>query len=328
ILSPLKNAGSDGVAMASGDGLVRRCHPIFAASICDYMDQIAIVGCKMGECPTCEVPSDCLGDNQKYGLRKLEEILEALHTIETDPAHFLRACRDAGVKPIIHPFWEDLPYCDIHLCITPDILHQLLQGLIKHLTSWIKTAYNRFELDARCQALPPNSHVRQFLKGITPLSKLTGKEHHDIARILLGLIIDMKLPDGISQIEVLKATRAMLDFLFLAQYPVHSTESLNLLKDALDRFHASKHIFIELGIRTDFNLPKLHSLLHYIEKIPWLGTTDNFNTEYTERLHIDFAKNAYDATNHKDEFPQMTLWLERKEKILQFESYVHWRKNG
>lgn len=75
----------------------------------------------MGECPTCEVPSDCLGDNQKYPLHKLEEILEALHAIETDPAHFSQACRD--VKPIIHPFWEDLPYCDIHLCITPDILH-------------------------------------------------------------------------------------------------------------------------------------------------------------------------------------------------------------
>lgn len=160
------------------------------------------------------------------------------------------------------------------------------------------------------------------------MSKLTRKEHHDIARILFGLIIDMDLPDGISNIEVLKATRAMLDFLFLAQYPVHSTESLSLLKDALNHFHASKDIFITLGIQNDFNLPKLHFLIHYIENISWLGTTDNFNTEYTECLHIDFAKDAYEATNHKDELPQMTLWLEQKEKVQQFESYIKWPSNG
>ena len=234
----------------------------------------------------------------------------------------------AGVKPIIHPFWENLPYCDIHWCITPDILHQLLQGLIKHLTNWIKSAFDANELDARCQALPPNSHIRQFFKGITPLSKITGHEHRDISRILLGLIIDMKLPDGLSNMKLLKATRAMLDFLYLAEYPVHSDESLQLLQDALNRFHENKDIFVQLGIRDDFNLPKLHFLIHYIEKIQWLGTTDNFNTEYTERLHIDFAKDAYEATNHKDELPQMTLWLERKEKIMQFNEYIQWQLKG
>jgi phage gp29-like protein len=42
---------------------------------------------------------------------------------------------------------------------------------------------------------------------------------------------------------------------------------------------------------------------------------DNFNTEYMERLHIEFAKDAYAATNHKDEFVQMATWQERKENV-------------
>ena len=46
------------------------------------------------------------------------------------------------------------------------------------------------------------------------------------------------------------------------------------------------------------------------------GTADNYNTEYTERLHIPFAKDAYNATNSKDEYPQMTQWIERKRKFL------------
>lgn len=322
ILSPLEKAGETGVAMASGDGVVRRNHPIFAAHAGDYMEHIAIVGCKMGECTTCEVPPKNLGDTDKYPLRDLESVLDALHKIDEDPTQFLQACRAAKVKPIIHPFWENLPYCDIHLCITPDILHQLLQGLIKHLTTWIKSAFNTHELDERCRALPKNHHVRHFLKGITPLSRITGSEHHDIARILLGLIVDLPLPNGVSNAKLLKATRALLDFLYLAEYPVHSTETLKKLQDALDRFHANKDIFITLGIRKDFNLPKLHFLSHYVEKIKWSGTADNFNTEYTERLHIDFAKDAYAATNHKDELPQMTLWLERKEKVLEFDKYI------
>ncbi|KII87233.1 hypothetical protein PLICRDRAFT_30651 [Plicaturopsis crispa FD-325 SS-3] len=48
-------------------------------------------------------------------------------------------------------------------------------------------------------------------------------------------------------------------------------------------------------------------------------------SQYTERLHIDLAKDAYRATNHKDEYPQMTLWLERKEKILRHAKFIRWR---
>jgi hypothetical protein len=119
--------------------------------------------------------------------------------------------------------------------------------------------------------------------------------------------------------------QGLLDFLYLAQYPCHSSETLQLLDDALNLFHENKDIFVELGIRSNFNLPKLHTTRHYSVMIMMLGTTDNYNTEYTERLHIDYAKDAYCATNHKDEFVQMTRWLERKEKIMRHDKYVNWR---
>ncbi|KAG1904218.1 uncharacterized protein F5891DRAFT_899777, partial [Suillus fuscotomentosus] len=107
-----------------------------------------------------------------------------------------------------------------------------------------------------------------------------------------------------------------------AQYPCHSSETLHSLDEALDLFHANKDIFIQLGIRNNFNLPKLHAARHYHLMITLFGTTDNYNTEYTEHLHIDLAKDAYCATNHQDEFLQMTRWLERKEKVLWHQKYV------
>ncbi|THG92925.1 hypothetical protein EW026_g8155 [Hermanssonia centrifuga] len=267
-------------------------------------------------------------DGEDPPLRDVSRTLAVLATADESPIEFMRACANAGIKPIYEPFWRHLSYADIYLSITPDVLHQLYQGVVKHLVSWIKAAYDPAELDARCCRMPPNHNVRLFTKGITSLSRLTGREHGDICRILLGLIIDMRLPDGLSSGPLVRAVRALMDFVYLAQYPIHSDESLAAMEDALQRFHDNKDTFIVLGIRTDFNLPKLHFLRHYLLFIYRFGTTDNFNTEYTERLHIDFAKEAYRASNRKDEYPQMTLWLERKEKVLRHERYVQWCENG
>ena len=51
---------------------------------------------------------------------------------------------------------------------------------------------------------------------------------------------------------------------------------------------------------------------------------DNYDTQYSEHLHIDFTKDAYHATNRRDELSQMTVWLERKEKILRHEKFIKW----
>jgi len=326
ILNPLKDAGNTGVEMTGGDGITRRTLPLFACFVGDYPEQVLVTGCKTGQCPKCDIDRTKLGDlNTPSSYRDLQKVLDALSTFDDNPAGYSAACSKAGIKPIVHPFWEFLPCSDVYLSLTPDVLHQLYQGVMKHLVAWVTAAFNKKDLDARCQCLPPNFSIRSFAKGITSLSRLTGKEHTDMCRILLGLIVDMDLPDGTSPIPLIRSTRALLDFLYLAQYPVHTSETLRLLHQSLRDFHANKHIFVELGIRENFNLPKLHSLIHYVESIELFGTTDNYNTEYTERLHIDLAKDAYRATNHRNEYAQMTIWLERKEKILRHQTYLEWR---
>ncbi|KAG1839152.1 hypothetical protein F4604DRAFT_1599775 [Suillus subluteus] len=329
ILAPLESAGLDGVKMRSGDGALRRCHPLFACFVGDYPEQVLATGVKFGECPKCDVDADETGSNTaSFHLRNLCSVLDALATLDQGNLDFVRACAAAGIKPIIHPFWEDLPFANIFRAITPDILHQLYQGLVKHLIGWLSEACGAAEIDARCRRLPPNHNIRLFTKGITTLSRVSGTEHAQICRFLLGIIIDIRLPNNLNASRLLRAVRGLLDFLYLAQYPCHSSETLELLQEALDVFHDNKEIFIDLGIRNSFNLPKLHATHHYPLMITMFGTTDNYNTEYTERLHIDLAKDAYRATNHKDEFVQMTIWLERKEKILRHEKYVRWRLSG
>ncbi|KAG2108065.1 uncharacterized protein F5147DRAFT_761177 [Suillus discolor] len=329
ILEPLKSAGEDGLHMRSGDGITRRGHPLLACYVGDYPEQILVSGAMTGECPKCNVPNGELGSKDAlFKPRDLESILAALNIADEDPIGFAERCAELRIKPIQHPFWQGLPKSNIFHAITPDVLHQLYQGLVKHMIAWIKSAFGEAEIDARCRRLPPNHNIRIFNKGISSLARVSGAEHNQICRFLLGVIIDIPLPNNISSAKLVRTLRGLLDFLYLAQYPCHSAETLQLLDEALTRFHDNKDIFVTLGIRTQFNLPKLHSYRHYLHMIQEYGTTDNYNTEYTERLHIDLAKDAYRATNHKDEYSQMTLWLERQEKILRHASYVHWRLAG
>ena len=329
ILKPIINPGKDGISMRSGNGIEYNCHPIFAIHVGDYPEQCEVTCVPSGSCPTCFTTKDSLGEWEPDWIHNpplydLDEILD----IMDNPLHenWPKRCAGVGLRPVFNPYWKDLPYADPFLSITPDILHQLYQGILKHLILWLKKIYGSAEIDARASRLPPNHHVRIFSNGFCSLSKLTGREHADICRVILGIIIDIpiKKQPTRSTSKIIQAVRALLDFAYLARYPVHSGHTLNQMMDALRQFHENKDIFIDLGARVDWKINKLHYAIHYRLMIERYGTADNYNTEYTERLHIPFAKDAYNATNSKDEYPQMTQWIERKEKILDHERYIAW----
>jgi len=320
ILMPLRVAGIKGVVMKDGKGIQHRVHPILAVYVGDYPEQVLVTGVKTGECPKCDIIPDELGSPTPGNGRDLQKVHAALACVDTETYHDV--CANAGIKPIYHPFWERLPYVNIYHAITPDILHQIHQGILKHLLSWLTRACGATEINARCQRLSPNYHIRVFPQGITGLSRVTGKEHDLMCRILLGLVIGVRLSDNFNPARLVRAVRAFLDFLFLAHLPRQTSQTLHRLDHALKAFHENKSIFIDLGIRDNFKIPKLHSLHHYITAIKLFGSTDNYNTQYTERLHADLTKPAYRASNARDELPQMTRWLERREKIYQRSKHI------
>ncbi|THU88047.1 hypothetical protein K435DRAFT_680535, partial [Dendrothele bispora CBS 962.96] len=108
-----------------------------------------------------------------------------------------------------------------------------------------------------------------------------------------------------------KACRAILDFIYMAQYESHDDQTLKYMEDALKQWHENQDYFMQKEVRDDFNIPKFHSLIHYVEAIKRFGATDNYNTELFERLHIDFTKIGWRASNKWDHFPQMVKWISR-----------------
>ena len=136
----------------------------------DYPEQVLVCCCKTSNCPKCIIKCDEIGESEDPSpLCNLNAILSALSELDNGPLAFAQACQEAGIKPIMRPFWQDLPYVNIYLSITPDVLHQLYQGVMKHLIAWIKAIYGSAKLDACCRWLPPNHGVCLFVNGILKL---------------------------------------------------------------------------------------------------------------------------------------------------------------
>ncbi|KAJ3767173.1 hypothetical protein FB446DRAFT_652557 [Lentinula raphanica] len=220
------------------------------------------------------------------------------------------------------PFWAGFPLTNINLCIAPDVLHQLYQGVFKHLVTLVQNVVGEEELDERIQRLPPTPGVRRFPKGISNLSQVSGTERKHVARILLACL------NGKMEARGIIACRSILHFIQLAQYPSHDKHTLQYMTDELNTWHTYKDYFIEKGARAHFKIPKFHSLLHYVDSIKWLGTTDNYNTEAFERLHIDLSKEGWRASNKRNFFPQMLSFISRQEKVSAFDFYKSWTSDN
>ena len=61
---------------------------------------------------------------------------------------------------------------------------------------------------------------------------------------------------GIAPSRILAAACGLLNFIYYAQYQSHTTNTLQRMQEALNLFHANKDIFVDEGIRKDFNIPK------------------------------------------------------------------------
>ncbi|EMD33212.1 hypothetical protein CERSUDRAFT_57388 [Gelatoporia subvermispora B] len=320
----LAEAGRKGVHMTCLDGLIRWIWPIIAAYITDFPEQCLVACCMENRCPICKVPADARGSGKSFSQRNQNETLQLLRDLEsgsTDPATRAQFT-EFGLRRVYPPFWHNLPHCNVALWFTPDLLHQLHKGVFKdHLVKWCTALIGEKELDARFHAMPDVMDMRHFGNGISGVSQWTGHEHKEMEQIFLGIMM------GYEDERMVQTTRAVLDFIYLSSLQSHTEKTLDSLAAALHEFHTYKDVFIELGTRSQshFNIPKIHSMIHYVSMIRLFGSADGFNTESPERLHIDYAKDAYHASNRRDYIIQMVTWLHRQETIDWFSLYLEWR---
>jgi hypothetical protein len=129
---------------------------ILAAYIADYPEQCLVCCCGESSCPGCTCEPKCRGDvhtpHATWRCRtQTLQILEAQANREHPPEFAQQNLR------AINPFWADLPHCDIFRSMTPDLLHELHNGVFDHLVKWSTSAMvgEEAEVDQRYRSMTP-----------------------------------------------------------------------------------------------------------------------------------------------------------------------------
>ncbi|KAL0062888.1 hypothetical protein AAF712_010209 [Marasmius tenuissimus] len=325
LLSPIAQVSQSGVEMVGGDSSVRRVHLIVSCYVANYPEQ-CLVGCsKYGTCLKCQCSKADLADMDEKSKQTqiwTTGVIDTAKITTRSVPQYVKRCMEQAVSGLVYkPFWTDFWDTNVYLALTPDVLHQLYQGVFKHLVNWCQSILSEDELDLQVRCLPGAMGARQFKKGWSALSQISGSERKHMAKLLVACLVGSAMPP-----KAIKACHVILNFIYLAQFTFHDEDSLSKMQSSLTVWEAHQDAFIEAGTREDFNIPKFHSLVHYMEMIRMFGSTDNYNTKMFERLHIDFVKKGWRASNKWNEFLQMTAWLTRQENVAVFNRYIGHRK--
>ncbi|KAF8601012.1 hypothetical protein BDV93DRAFT_446595, partial [Ceratobasidium sp. AG-I] len=320
LLEPLREASEKGVDMWCADGYLRRVYPRIAAYTVDWPEQNLHSCTSEGSCPICKATWQGRGDlDQPAELREREETLGVLRLYFLHNS--IAELKQLSLKPV-WPWWGDIPYVNLAGCITPDLLHQIYQGVFKtHLLRWLKYLVGPTVLDERVKAMPMAAGMRHFSKGITGFgSQWTGRESKQMMEQIVPAVI------GDLSSDMAKLVYALMNFMFRAHGSSLTETDLVAMEEDLATFHRLKGGLVARGLyetskRFDA-IPKLHMLSHYVHSIRQLGTPDGYNTEAPEHLHIEYAKVPWRASNKVKPLPQMVKFVQRQEAIRIHRAYL------
>ncbi|TFY67845.1 hypothetical protein EVG20_g3800 [Dentipellis fragilis] len=305
IMSPLKSAMTTPEVMRCPDGHFRRVIFQLGPFIADYPEQVYLAGIVSGWCPKCLArPSEL----DAIGEPRFRQHTEQLKNAYRDqPGHLWDTW---GVVDDVTPFTDQFPRADIHEMITPDILHQLVKGTFKdHLVSWVEVyiyAHNEpkeakaimDDIDRRIAVVPGFPGLRRFPEGRN-FKQWTGNDSKALMKVFLPAIVGY-VPD-----QMVQCIAALLDFSYLARRSAHESSTLTAMTKALERFHATRVIFEMTGVRSDFALPRQHSLVHYVQNIQRFGSLNGLCSSITESKHIRAVKRPWRRSSKYKALDQM-----------------------
>src|SRR5436190_8976010 len=186
--------------------------------------------------------------------------------------------------------------------------------------TWTEVSIDKIkgEIDARFSQLPPYPGLRHFREGLSPTQRWTGNEYKTMARVYLGLMMDL-LPKS-----AIRLVKAYLDVHRLAHYTSHSEDTRIMLKHAVDDYIKLRNdpegpLVSKQILPTDWYSPKQHMLQHYPDWIQSKGVLPFCSTDRTEPLH-QLHKADYKRSNKGPQYAEFLLNEERFTGWIAYES--------
>ncbi|KAF9489415.1 hypothetical protein BDN71DRAFT_1490935 [Pleurotus eryngii] len=277
------------------DGHFRRGIYSFGAYIADYPEQVLLACTVSGWCPKCTALNDEL--DIPGGQRCCE------HTTALQEACTLREAWDNyGVVGDLIPFTSAFPRADIHEMLSMDLLHQVIKGTYKdHLVEWVVDYINAknlpadaarilADIDQRIAAAPPFPGLRRFPEGRN-FKQWTGDDSKALMKVFLPAIAG-RVPN-----EMVATIRSFTEFCYLVRRSIIPEDTLTSIELTLNEFNENRQAFKDLGVRTDFNLPRQHAVFHYPQLIRKFGAPNGLCSSITENKHIKAIKKPWRRSN-------------------------------
>ena len=149
---------------------------------------------------------------------------------------------------------------------------------------------------------------------------MTGREHRDIQRYIVSVIAEA-VPRSF-----LVAIRSLMNFRYLAQSRVITDETCSSIDRALQEFHSHKHAIIDEGARRGeksiidhWYIPKLEFFQSVVSNIRQNGVAIQWSADITKHANITAIKDPARSGNNNDYEPQICRYLDRLDKIRQFD---------
>ncbi|KAG2110399.1 uncharacterized protein F5147DRAFT_745329 [Suillus discolor] len=315
MLESLKPGMTTPEVVRSPDGHFRRAVYGLGPYIADYPEQALLACIVQNWCPKCTALADGL-DNGTYGRRSRDHTEVLVEEFELGVLW-----DEYGLVGDIVPFTNYFPRADIHELLSLDILHQLIKGAFKdHIVTWvhkyIKARYSENEankilddIDRHIALAPSFAGLRRFPEG-RGFKQWMGDDSKALMKVYIPAI------EGHVPPEMVLTLQALIDFVYIARRNIIDSNSLNVLDDALERFHRYREIFETSGVRPNgFNLPRQHSLIHYHKLIRSFGAPNRLCSSITESKHIKAVKEPWRQSSQFEALNQMLLTNQRLDKL-------------
>ncbi|KAF5349441.1 hypothetical protein D9758_014607 [Tetrapyrgos nigripes] len=223
---------------------------------------------------------------------------------------------DDGILPFTHHF----PRADIHEMLSADILHQIIKGCFKDmLVEWIlqylviehgeKKANEIIDdIDRRIAVVPAFPGLCRFPHG-RRFKQWTGDDSKALMKVFLPAVADY-IPD-----DMMKCLSSFLDFCYLVRRSDIDEDMLQQINRSIQTFHHYRAIFLSTGVRTNFNLPRLHAMIHYPLLIIQFGAPNGLCASITESRHITAVKKPWRRSRHYNALSQVLLTNQQLDKL-------------
>ncbi|TFK96977.1 hypothetical protein BDV98DRAFT_514535, partial [Pterulicium gracile] len=323
ILRPLHPSMTEGVILKCPDGHYQRVVFCIGPYIADYPKQ-GLVTCTVSTwCPKCFNHPENL-DDRGFHLRTEEEINELLAQHNPRVVHYSH-----GIVTDVVPFTAGFPYTNIHELITPDLLHQSIKGAFKdHYVDWIYLYLKHKngeslasqimdDIDRRISVAPSFPGLRRFPKG-RRFKQWTGNDSKALMKVILPAL-EHWLP-----VKVIQCFSSLLEFCYLARRSVITKDDLGKMTSALEALHCDREIFLLPDVRDDFNLPRQHALMHYVDCIRLFGALNGLCSSITEAKHIKAVKEPWRRSSRWKALGQMLVTNSRLTKLHALHSFGIW----